>query len=121
VISPSGQRSAAITLKPITTQPAPTARIMPPSRRRRIMRGVYRTPGSLGRARLWALAGHATMPPHAATRVRPPETRERRCPACQSERIALAGHIKAAGGLIKSEQRCEACGTASVFVSKAVL
>jgi hypothetical protein len=51
----------------------------------------------------------------------PPETRERRCPACQSERIAPVGHVKAAGGLIKSEQQCEACGTGFVFVRKAIL
>jgi hypothetical protein len=31
------------------------------------------------------------------------------------------GHVKAAGGSIKSEQRCEACGIAFVFVRKAIL
>ena len=45
-----------------------------------------------------------------------PETRERRCPSCQSERIVYAGRIIGAGGLIKVEQRCEACGTAFLFV-----
>lgn len=41
----------------------------------------------------------------------PLETLERRCPACQSEKIVHAGYVVGGGGLIRSEQRCEACGT----------
>ena len=47
-----------------------------------------------------------------------PETRERRCPACQSEAIAPVGHIIAGDGLIKVEHRCEACGVRFLFVRK---
>jgi uncharacterized protein (DUF983 family) len=47
-----------------------------------------------------------------------PETRERRCPACQSEQITPVGHVEAAHGLIKVKHRCEACGTAFLFVRK---
>ena len=45
-----------------------------------------------------------------------PETRERRCPSCQSEQVLYAGQVFGAGGLIKVEHRCEACGTAFLFV-----
>ena len=47
-----------------------------------------------------------------------PETRERRCPACQRDAIAPAGHILAAENLIKIEYRCEACGVRFLFVRK---
>ncbi len=57
------------------------------------------------------------MPPPAPALL---ETNEPRCPACQSHRIAPVGHVLAAGGLIKLEQRCEACGTAFFLVHKAV-
>ena len=50
-----------------------------------------------------------------------PETRERRCPACQSEAIAPVGHVEAAGGLIKLQHRCEACGKAFFFVRKPII
>jgi predicted Zn-ribbon and HTH transcriptional regulator len=56
------------------------------------------------------------MPPPAPTL---PETDESRCPACRSEQIAPVGHVIAGGGLIKSEQRCETCGTAFFLVRKA--
>ena len=45
-----------------------------------------------------------------------PETRERRCPSCQSEEIVYAGRIFGAGGMVKVERRCEACETAFLFV-----
>jgi uncharacterized protein (DUF983 family) len=45
-----------------------------------------------------------------------PETRERRCPSCQSEQIVYAGRIMGVGGMVKVERRCEACGTAFLFV-----
>jgi ribosomal protein S27E len=45
-----------------------------------------------------------------------PETRERRCPSCQSEQIVYAGRIIGAGGMTKVERLCEACGTAFLFV-----
>lgn len=47
-----------------------------------------------------------------------PETGERRCPACQSERTVQEGRVEATGKIIKSERRCEACGTAFLFVRK---
>jgi hypothetical protein len=56
--------------------------------------------------------GHRHDAEHGAL----PETRERRCPACQSERVVHAGRVIGGGGLIKSEYRCEACGTAFWFV-----
>jgi hypothetical protein len=49
-----------------------------------------------------------------------PETRERRCPGCHSERIVHEGHVIGGGGLIKSEYRCELCRTAFWFVRKRV-
>jgi len=49
-----------------------------------------------------------------------PETRERRCPSCQSQRIVHAGHVIGAGGMIKAEQRCEACGTTFLFVRQRI-
>ena len=45
-----------------------------------------------------------------------PETRERRCPSCQSEKIVHAGYVVGGGGTIRSEQRCEGCGIAFWFV-----
>jgi hypothetical protein len=48
-----------------------------------------------------------------------PETDQPRCPSCRSHRIAPVGHVLAAGGLIKSEQRCEVCGTVFFLVRKA--
>jgi hypothetical protein len=47
-----------------------------------------------------------------------PETRERRCPACQSEAIAPVGHVLAADQLIKVKHRCDTCGAAFFFVRK---
>ena len=49
-----------------------------------------------------------------------PETRERRCPACQSETIAPTGHVSASGRMIHVQHRCEACGIAFVFVGSCV-
>ena len=49
-----------------------------------------------------------------------PETRERRCPSCQSEQIVYAGRIIGAGGMIKVERQCEACGTAFLFVRERI-
>jgi DNA-directed RNA polymerase subunit RPC12/RpoP len=46
------------------------------------------------------------------------ETRERRCPTCQSERILHGGEIFGGEGLIKAEHRCETCKTAFLFVRK---
>jgi hypothetical protein len=47
-----------------------------------------------------------------------PESLERRCPACQSERVVYAGRVTADEGMIRAEHRCEACGTAFWFVRK---
>jgi hypothetical protein len=49
-----------------------------------------------------------------------PEVNERHCPSCRSDRIAPVGHVIASGGMIKVEHRCEACGTAFLFVRKAI-
>jgi len=49
-----------------------------------------------------------------------PETRERRCPSCASERIRPVSHVTASEGLIKVEYRCEACGIAFWFVRSAI-
>jgi uncharacterized protein (DUF983 family) len=49
-----------------------------------------------------------------------PETRERRCPACQSDAIASVGHVVAEDGWIKVEHRCEACGIRFRFVRKPI-
>ena len=48
-----------------------------------------------------------------------PETRERRCPACQSERIGHAGHGFVAGLVIKAVSRCETCGCVFSLVRRA--
>jgi hypothetical protein len=49
-----------------------------------------------------------------------PDTRERRCPSCASERIAPVSHVTAICGLIKVEHRCEACATAFWLVRDAI-
>jgi transposase-like protein len=49
-----------------------------------------------------------------------PETGERQCPACQSEKIVHAGHVVGGGGMIKSQHRCEGCGIDFWFVRKRV-
>jgi hypothetical protein len=48
----------------------------------------------------------------------PPETRERQCPACQSEEIMRVGHVLAGDEIIKVEHRCESCGVTFFFVRK---
>jgi DNA-directed RNA polymerase subunit RPC12/RpoP len=47
-----------------------------------------------------------------------PESRDRRCPACESEELTFANHVLAVGGAIKEEYRCTTCGTAFWFVRK---
>jgi hypothetical protein len=49
-----------------------------------------------------------------------PETRERRCPSCASQRITPVSHVTAICGLIKVEHRCEACATAFWVVRSAM-
>ena len=49
-----------------------------------------------------------------------PETSARQCPSCQSGKIVHAGHVIAGKGMLKSEQRCEVCGTAFWFVRKRI-
>jgi DNA-directed RNA polymerase subunit RPC12/RpoP len=40
-----------------------------------------------------------------------PEMRARRCPACQSDRTALAEHVILSGWVVVQEEyRCAACG-----------
>ena len=71
--------------------------------------------------------GPMTQPTiHATPEVRPmtsaepmlPETRERQCPSCHGPWIVHAGHVIGGGGEIKTEHRCELCGTAFWFVRK---
>jgi uncharacterized Zn finger protein len=50
-----------------------------------------------------------------------PETRERRCPACRSERIAHVGGVVTIKGRIKVKHRCEACGTVFWLVRKPIV
>ena len=45
---------------------------------------------------------------------------ERRCPSCQGQSIVHAGHVVAGAGMIRSEHRCEVCGTAFWFVRKRI-
>ena len=79
--------------------------------------GKTRGPGS----RLPSLAGRATCDAAAMRRESElPETRERRCPACQSDAIASVGHVVAEDGWIKVEHRCEACGIRFRFVRKPI-
>jgi hypothetical protein len=49
-----------------------------------------------------------------------PETHERQCPSCHGLWIVHAGHVIASKGMLKSEQRCEVCGTAFWFVRKQI-
>ena len=58
---------------------------------------------------------HAEHPPEPAL----PESLERRCPYCKSERIGPVGQVMAAGSIIKTQHWCEACGTPFWFVRKA--
>jgi hypothetical protein len=44
----------------------------------------------------------------------------RQCPSCHGLRIVHAGHVIAAKGMLKSEQRCEVCGTAFWFVRERI-
>jgi predicted Zn-ribbon and HTH transcriptional regulator len=50
-----------------------------------------------------------------------PDTRERRCPACQSEEIEPVGYVVAGDGLIRVQHRCETCGTGFWFVRKPII
>ena len=49
-----------------------------------------------------------------------PETPERECPSCRDQSVVHAGHVIGVGGKIKSEHRCETCGTAFWFVRERV-
>jgi hypothetical protein len=69
-----------------------------------LIRGVYRTPGSIGCVGCprvttdnLMLRCHALAPPEAKL----PETRERRCPAWHSKEIVPVGHVR--GRMIKVE------------------
>jgi hypothetical protein len=51
------------------------------------------------------------MPPMSSGGPAPPEMAERRCPACQSDRITRAEHVIVSGGVVvRKEYRCGACG-----------
>jgi uncharacterized protein with PIN domain len=60
----------------------------------------------------------APMPP---PKPELPETRDRRCPACQSEAVTFANHVRAVHGAIKEEFRCTPCGTAFWVVRRAII
>ena len=63
---------------------------------------------------------HLETPPAMPTKLELPMTKERRCPACQSEHVKRAGHFIAASGMIKSEHRCEGCGAAFWFARERI-
>ena len=48
-----------------------------------------------------------------------PETRKRRCPSCQGQRITPTGRVLATDTSIWEKHLCTACGTAFWFVRKA--
>jgi hypothetical protein len=73
-----------------------------------------------GRTRLSESPGARMPAPMPSPGPALPEIHERRCPYCKSERIKPAAHIIASSGLIKVGHRCEACGTAFLFVGKSV-
>jgi hypothetical protein len=50
-----------------------------------------------------------------------PETKERRCPACQGGTVAPANRLRATDKVLKEEFRCAACGTAFWVVGKSVI
>jgi uncharacterized protein (DUF983 family) len=57
---------------------------------------------------------HAEHPPEPAV----PESLERRCPSCLSERVVYEGRVTAGEGMTRAEHRCEACGAAFWYVRK---
>jgi uncharacterized protein (DUF983 family) len=56
---------------------------------------------------------HRLSPPESALT----ETLARQCPSCQSKQIV---HAIGAEGMLKSEQRCDACGTGFWFVRERI-
>jgi hypothetical protein len=44
------------------------------------------------------------------------ESRLRQCPSCQAKKVVHAGHVISEGGKIKTQHRCEECGTGFWFV-----
>jgi DNA-directed RNA polymerase subunit RPC12/RpoP len=78
--------------------------------------GYHRTWSTL----LEALADgrrHAEHPPKTAL----PESLDRRCPYCKSDRIAPGGRITAVAGMITLELWCGVCGMAFLIVGKTPL
>ena len=49
-----------------------------------------------------------------------PESLERRCPYCKSDRIAPGGRFTAGAGRITLELRCEVCGMVFLIVGNAL-
>jgi hypothetical protein len=74
--------------------------------------GYHRTWPTLLEALADGHRHHATHPPEPAL----PESRERRCPYCKSDRIAPGGRITAGAGRIALELRCAVCGLAFVIL-----
>jgi hypothetical protein len=63
-----------------------------------------------------------TQPRPMSSPERPlPETPERRCPICESQKIVHAGHVIGGGGMLKTEHRCETCGTGFWFVRERII
>ena len=50
----------------------------------------------------------------------PVESRQRRCPYCESEAVRLEGDVRGVGGMVKTELACETCGRMFVFVRRVV-
>lgn len=57
---------------------------------------------------------------HGGSDPLPVESRQRRCPYCESEAVKLGGDVRAVGGLVKTELTCETCGRMFVFVRRVV-
>jgi hypothetical protein len=57
------------------------------------------------------------MPPQGGTL---PETDERRCPYCKSNRTVAVGHVIAVDWMIKEERRCQGDQTAFLVVRVAI-
>lgn len=49
-----------------------------------------------------------------------PETRERRCPCCQSDLVKHSGRIHADNGLVKSEYHCNRCERPFLLVRRQI-
>jgi hypothetical protein len=87
----------------------------------RMIRDAHRAADVMTRHNAPPWVADARMPaPMSSPEPALPEVHERRCPYCKSDRIKPIAHIIASSGLIKVGHRCEACGTAFLFVRPAI-